>query len=156
MGWGISREITSIRLKRLSTLTGWFSEAGRRAYAYGIEGVDYTMVNGEPQYTEQLLNVEGGVPMYMRDHGQLEYGAPMSIQAEIDAMTPEAKRRFALYNDNRIGIRKSSRHFPTRQRKSVSSRIRVRRLIHLSQSVSRSGSWVQRISTRHGISIRLT
>ena len=99
MGWGISRD-NQYPVETIKYFDWWFSEAGRRAYAYGIEGVDYTMVNGEPQYTEQLLNVEGGVPMYMRDHGQLEYGAPMSIQAEIDAMTPEAKEGFALYNDN--------------------------------------------------------
>ena len=99
LGWGISRD-NQYPVETIKYFDWWFSEAGRRAYAYGVEGVDYTMVDGKPEYTEQLLNVEGGVPMYMRDHGQLEFGAPMSIQAEIDAMTPQAKEGFQLYNDN--------------------------------------------------------
>lgn len=71
----------------------WFSEEGQRAYNYGMEGVDYTMADGAPRYTEEVLTVDGGVPMYMRDHGQLEIGAKLGLQAEIDAAAPGGKRR---------------------------------------------------------------
>ncbi len=98
-GWGISSD-NQYPVETIKYFDWWFSENGRRTYAYGIEGVDYVMVDGKPQYTEETLNKEGGVPMYMRDMGQLEFGAPMSIQAEIDAMTPQAQQGFELYNDH--------------------------------------------------------
>ena len=98
-GWGISSD-NQYPVETIKYFDWWFTESGRRTYAYGIEGVDYTMVDGKPQYTEATLTKEGGVPMYMRDMGQLEFGAPMSIQAEIDAMTPQAQQGFALYNDH--------------------------------------------------------
>ncbi len=33
----------------------WFSPEGRRLANFGVEGVQYTMVDGEPQFTEEML-----------------------------------------------------------------------------------------------------
>lgn len=98
-GWAISKD-NQYPVETIKYFDWWFSETGRRAYSYGIEGVDYTMVNGEPVFTEATLNQPNGVPMYLRDMGQLEFGAQMNINAEIAAMTEEAKAGFELYNNS--------------------------------------------------------
>ncbi len=38
----------------------YFSEAGKILYNYGIEGLSYTMVDGKPQYTEDVTNNPDG------------------------------------------------------------------------------------------------
>lgn len=38
-----------------------YGEEGRRTYAYGIEGVSYTMQDGEPTFTDLILETESGV-----------------------------------------------------------------------------------------------
>lgn len=98
-GWAISCD-NKHPVETIKFFDWWFSEEGQRAYNYGMEGVDYTMADGAPRYTEKVLNADGGVLMYMRDRGQLEIGAKMSLQAEIDAATPEAKEGLWLYNNS--------------------------------------------------------
>ncbi len=34
----------------------WFTEEGRRLANFGVEGMQYTMVDGEPKFTEEFLN----------------------------------------------------------------------------------------------------
>lgn len=98
-GWAISRD-NQHPIETIKFFDWWFSEEGQRAYNYGMEGVDYTMADGAPRYTEEVLTVDGGVPMYMRDRGQLEIGAKLGLQAEIDAAAPAAKEGLWLYNNN--------------------------------------------------------
>lgn len=47
----------------------WFSEEGRRLSNFGIEGVQYTMVDGEPVFTDQFLSSEQAVNSQLWDIG---------------------------------------------------------------------------------------
>lgn len=98
-GWAISKD-NKYPVETIKFFDWWFSDEGRTIYAYGIEGVDYTIVNGEPVFTDYAINQPNGVAMYLRDMGQLEIGAPMSNKAEIAAMTEQAKAGYTMYNDS--------------------------------------------------------
>ena len=51
----------------------WWTEAGRRLQTYGVEGDTYTMVDGEPVYTDKVLNATNPINDYMRQiGGQIE------------------------------------------------------------------------------------
>lgn len=54
-GWAISvnNEHPEETMKYMNF---WFTEAGRRVATYGVEGVTYNMVDGEPVYTDEILN----------------------------------------------------------------------------------------------------
>lgn len=49
----------------------WWTEAGRRLQTYGVEGDTYTMVDGEPVYTDKVLNATNPINDYMRQIGGL-------------------------------------------------------------------------------------
>ena len=98
-GWAISID-NQYPVETIKYFDWWFSEEGERAYSFGIEGVDYTMVDGEPQYTEAARSKEDGIDFYMRDIGQLEFGASLSLQAEADKMEPASRQGFMLYSSH--------------------------------------------------------
>ncbi|MGI5936996.1 MAG: extracellular solute-binding protein [Oscillospiraceae bacterium] len=52
----------------LKWLNWWFTEEGYLAANYGEEGTTYTMVNGEPKYTELIMNDERGAFMAWNVH----------------------------------------------------------------------------------------
>lgn len=98
-GWAISID-NQYPVETIKYFDWWFSEEGERAYSFGIEGVDYTMVDGEPQYTEAARSKENGIDFYMRDIGSLEIGAPLSLRAEADRMEPVSRQGFMLYSSH--------------------------------------------------------
>ncbi|WP_159885661.1 type 2 periplasmic-binding domain-containing protein [Paenibacillus puerhi] len=71
-GWAISAK-TKDPVMAIKYFDYWFTEEGRRLWNFGVEGQSYTMVNGKPTFTEQVLsqpNVLG--------HLQQVYGAQSS------------------------------------------------------------------------------
>lgn len=98
-GWGISRDNKKIETT-MKYFDFWFTEEGTRLYAYGIENIDYTMVDGKPVPTDAVTKAKDGPPTYMRNRGQNEIGAQMQIDAEIAIMNDYAKTGYKLYNDN--------------------------------------------------------
>lgn len=96
-GWGITVSNQYV-VESIKYMDWWFTEQGKLTYWYGMEGTDYVKdANGEVKFTDLVLNSKNGVPMYMRDNGQLEQGAPMSMKAEMAGMTEGAKKGFAMY-----------------------------------------------------------
>lgn len=51
-----------------------YTDEGKMTYNYGVEGISYTMVDGEPQWTEDILNDERGWT-YIRDEYKVHVGA---------------------------------------------------------------------------------
>ncbi len=96
-GWGISVDNKHVE-ETMKYFDFWMSEEGSRLLAYGIEGVHYTMVDGEPIFTDEVLS-SGDVPGYMRGIGQQEISAINSIAAEYQGMNEAGKAAFDLYKD---------------------------------------------------------
>jgi len=98
-GWGISVD-NRYAIETIKYFDFWFSEQGQRLYSYGIEGVDYNMVDGEPVFTDVVLNAPDGAPTYLRNRGQCEIGARMSLEAELAVMNPIGREGFMMYEEN--------------------------------------------------------
>ena len=78
-----------------------FSEEGRMAYNFGIEGVSYEMVDGKAQFTDLVTNNPDGEPLetMLSVWSHTSYNAP-SVQDRIvvDTQRPYAQQREAVEN----------------------------------------------------------
>lgn len=99
-GWAIS--VNCKNPEAAIRFMDWFySEEGRRAINFGIEGDSYTMVDGKPVFTDEVLS-QGNVNTYL----QTTYGAqyPIGYQQDYAYEDPwvkqEGKDAYALYNAN--------------------------------------------------------
>ncbi len=72
-GWGISQSCED-PVAAIKLFDYMFSEEGSRAMNFGIEGVTYTMVDGQPIFTDELLNGEIPVNDVLMDMGVLQVG----------------------------------------------------------------------------------
>lgn len=96
-GWAISSTNKYI-VETIKYMDWWFTEQGKLTYWYGMEGKEYEKdADGNVTFTSLVMDSKNGVPMYMREIGQLEQGAPMSMEAEMAGMTEGAKEGFAMY-----------------------------------------------------------
>jgi len=98
-GWGISKDNVH-PVRTMQYLDFWFSERGQRLYSYGIEGVDYNMLDGVPTFTEFVLDHPDSAPVYLRFRGQHEIGALMPADAEIATMHEKGAEGYRMYMDN--------------------------------------------------------
>lgn len=73
-GWAISSNCKNPEAA-IRFMDWFYSEEGRRAINFGIEGETYTMKDGKPQFTEAVLKESGGVNFYL----QKNYGAQLPI-----------------------------------------------------------------------------
>lgn len=80
----------------------WWSEEGRRATSYGVEGVTFNMVDGKPQFTEEFLKSVDPQPMSLlveyRD--AVHYGTATIPEAEISMSHPYAQEGMKMYLEN--------------------------------------------------------
>lgn len=67
-GWAIGAG-TQYAKEAMEYMDFWWTEEGRRLQTYGVEGVTYTMVDGEPVYTDAVLNASTSINDYMRRIG---------------------------------------------------------------------------------------
>ena len=100
-GWGISKDCKDPEAA-MKYFDFWMSQEGRDLNAFGIEGVHYTVVDGEKKFTDEVLNAEGGVPTYMRNQGQVEIGTVGNIAAEVAGMNDIARAGFEMYEDSGV------------------------------------------------------
>ena len=98
-GWAISKDNRYI-VETIKFFDFWYSEEGIRLFNYGVEGVDYNMVDGKPVYTDTVLKAEGGAPDYLRKIGKNELGSMSLIESEVQTMNAQARKGFSLYADN--------------------------------------------------------
>ncbi|RAI98335.1 carbohydrate ABC transporter substrate-binding protein (CUT1 family) [Paenibacillus pabuli] len=54
-GWGVTAQSKHIE-EAVKYFDFWWSEEGRRMFNFGIEGESYTMVDGKPKFTEEVLS----------------------------------------------------------------------------------------------------
>lgn len=57
----------------------WYSEAGTNMYNYGVEGVTFEVVDGEPQFTDMVINNEFGLTVAAYTRMWTPYGSLTGI-----------------------------------------------------------------------------
>ncbi len=77
-GWAISSNCND-PVAAIKLFDWFYSPEGRIAINYGIEGKTYTMVNGKPQFTDEVLK-SGTVNTYL----QKNYGAQFTVGYQQD------------------------------------------------------------------------
>lgn len=97
--WGISKDCKD-PVAAIKYMDFFFSDTGSLLYGYGIEGEDYTMVDGKPVPSEKALTNSVGYPNYMRSIGTYEIGSYGNLNGEISAMNKQAKDGFQMYNES--------------------------------------------------------
>lgn len=81
----------------------WYSEEGRRLWNFGLEGVDYTMVDGKPQFTDRILKDPNGknpVALIRETGAQYRLGMFQDAEAEKQTSGPAAIKAIDLYVSN--------------------------------------------------------
>ncbi|MBP3362164.1 MAG: extracellular solute-binding protein [Clostridia bacterium] len=100
LGWGISKDNKHPE-ETIKYFDFWLSEEGTKLASVGVEGVHYNMKDGQIQFTDEVLNGDGGVPSYLRNQGALiEIGSIHTIDAELAGMNETARSGFNEYKDN--------------------------------------------------------
>lgn len=99
-GWGIS-QTNKHPVETMKYFDFWFSTEGSRLMNYGIEGEDWTLVDGEPKYTDKVLNSGEAVIDYLNKKGAIcqGIGFPMSFDYEKQAMSEEAQEGLEMYQE---------------------------------------------------------
>lgn len=78
----------------------WFTEEGRRLGNFGIEGVHYDMVDGEPIYKDEILNADRSVATQMYEIGaQMYRGYQQDYAYEWQWTNPIAREGIELYRE---------------------------------------------------------
>lgn len=102
-GWGISSSSKHIE-EAVKYFDFWWTEAGRRMFNFGIEGKSYTMVDGKPIFTEEVLS-QPAVNGYLADEygSQLpKFGAWQDFSYEEQWTNEIALKGIKEYQDNNI------------------------------------------------------
>lgn len=108
-GWGIAYTnpdpVATIRY-----FDFWFTEEGRRMANFGIEGDTYTMVDGQPIFTDKVLKgSEPPVNVIRQTGAQSNFGFWQDYFYEEQWTTPLAVEGINMYVDNNVFMEK----FPT-------------------------------------------
>lgn len=96
-GWAIS--VSCKKPEAAIRFMDWFfTEEGKLAANFGIEGESYTMIDGRPQYTDEVLN-QGGVNIYLRTTygAQLNLGYKQDYDYERQWTKPEGVDAYNMY-----------------------------------------------------------
>lgn len=95
-GWGLSATCKD-PVKAIQLLDFVLSDTGYRLFGFGIEGEDYTMVDGQPVPTEKAVTNPAGYPNHLRSLGAGDIGSYGNLQGEMVTMNPQAREGFEMY-----------------------------------------------------------
>lgn len=101
-GWGLSKDIKDpvIGIKYLDF---WWTEEGRRLMNFGVEGVDYDLVDGKPKFKESVLKGEEPVISYLQKKGfQMQVGFHQDFEYEKQWMNELALKGAEMYLDGKF------------------------------------------------------
>lgn len=103
-GWAISASTKNAEAA-IRYMDWFYSEEGRRAINFGIEGESYTMVNGVPTFTEDVLK-QGNVNTYLQSAygAQLPIGYKQNYDYEDQWVTKEGRDANELYSSNKASV----------------------------------------------------
>lgn len=100
--WGISKDAKD-PVRIIKYFDFWYTEEGRRLWNFGIEGLDYTMVDGKPVFTDHVLKNENGknaLAVLKEVGAQFNLGMFQDARYELGWASQAAKDTFILYNEN--------------------------------------------------------
>lgn len=98
-GWGIAASNPHPE-ETMKYFDFWFTEVGRRLLNFGIENETYTLVDGEPVFTETILKADDPV-LKLRDYGcQMTIGVQQDFNYEKQLMNETALQGVLLYAEN--------------------------------------------------------
>jgi len=99
-GWSISSSAKNPETL-MKYIDFWWSEEGRRMFNFGIEGETYTMVDGKPIFTEEVLKQPSVVDYLASQYGsQLLWGAHQDYEYEVQWSNKVAVEGIKMYTDN--------------------------------------------------------
>lgn len=99
-GWGISQS-SKHAAEAMAYFDFWHTPEGRRLYNFGLEGQQYTMVNGKAIFKDEIVHGKDPVNKQLWAIGaQTEIGAQMDFFYEEQWMNPIAKEGVKRYIDN--------------------------------------------------------
>lgn len=98
-GWAITRANRN-PIETIRYFDFWFSPEGKRLANFGVEGEHYNLVDGKPQFTDEILNGELPVNTRMWEVGaQIPRGFPQDYGYEIQWSNEIALEGIALYDE---------------------------------------------------------
>ena len=98
-GWSIT-SVAKDPVTIIKYFDFWYTEEGRRLWNFGIEGVDYNLVDGKPKFTEKILNDPQGRPplAVIRESGaQYRLGMFQDATNERQWADPQTVKDIDLY-----------------------------------------------------------
>src|SRR5690606_2835296 len=100
VGWGIAHSNEN-PVETIKYFDFWFTEEGRTLMNFGVEGDTYTMVDGKPTFTDEILTA-GNVADYLKStYGvQMEIGFKQDFAYEEQWVDPIAFEGMELYEEN--------------------------------------------------------
>lgn len=100
LGWALSAQ-SKHKEAVMKYFDFWFTEEGRRAANFGIEGDTYEMVDGKPQLTDKVLKSEKAPVAVLREVGaQANFGFPQDFEYERQWTSEAAMKGINEYIDN--------------------------------------------------------
>lgn len=103
-GWAISSD-SKYQVEAIKYFDFWFTEAGRILQNFGIEGESYEMVDGKPQLMPHMMEGSFGANLIEGYGAFLEVGYKQMYEAEMQAMTPQARDAVQMYQEKGYPIK---------------------------------------------------
>lgn len=103
-GWAISY-MNEHPVETVKYFDFWFTEEGRNLSNFGVEGKTWNMVDGEPVFTDEVLNSDTAVNSQMYLEGaQIYRGYWMDYRYEWQWTSDDAREGIKLYEENDLLI----------------------------------------------------
>ncbi|SHH88552.1 extracellular solute-binding protein [Clostridium grantii] len=98
-GWAITSS-NEHQVETIKYFDFWFSEEGRRLMNFGIEGVQYDMVDGKPIFKDEIINGESSVQNQLWEIGaQVPIGFYQDFSYELQTYNEVAQKGVNMYTD---------------------------------------------------------
>ena len=104
--WGITKNAKDV-VTIIKYFDFWYSEEGRRLWNFGIEGIDYLLVDGKPKFTDKILKnptEKNPVAAIRREGAQYRLGMFQDAEAERQALGEVATKAMNLYTENDVVV----------------------------------------------------
>ncbi len=99
-GWGIS-SANEHPVETIKYFDFWFSDAGRRLVAYGVEGTHYEMADGKPKYLDEVVNGDTTIALRLQKDGALS-PTMTDTSAGFEFQNPLCIEGIKAYVDNNV------------------------------------------------------
>lgn len=137
-GWAITSNCKH-PVEAIKYFDYWWSKEGKISASYGIEGITYNMVDGEPKFTEEFLKSTDPQPMNLLR----EYRSPMNwgvinlASSELEMAHPYAQEGMKMYIENGYIPEKNVQLVYTEEEQELVTKYKGQVETHLSEMLQR-------------------